>query len=37
MVADLSYTTLSGVVESWEDIRRIPDFGEKVGVLLFQK
>jgi hypothetical protein len=37
MVADMGFTTLSDVVESWDEVRRIPDYAEKAGVMLFQK
>jgi hypothetical protein len=37
MVADMSYTTVSRVLDSWELIRRLPNFEEKTGILLFQK
>jgi len=33
----MSYTTVSSVIDSWEDIRRIPNYEEQTGVLLFQK
>ena len=36
MVAEMSYYTVSNVVESWEMLRRIPDFQEKAGVELFK-
>ena len=37
MVADMSYTTVSGVIDSWEEIRRIDNYEKKVGVALFTK
>jgi hypothetical protein len=37
MVADMSYSTVSSVIDSWEEIRRLPKYEEKTGVLLFQK
>lgn len=37
MVADMSYSTVSSVIDSWEEIRRMPDYEEKAGVALFQK
>jgi hypothetical protein len=37
MVADMSYTTVSGVIDSWEEIRRIDGYEKKVGVSLFTK
>jgi len=37
MVADMSYSTVSQVIESWEKVRRSPNYEEKVGTTLFQK
>jgi hypothetical protein len=37
MVADMSYSTVSGVIDSWEDVRRVDEYEEKVGVELFTK
>lgn len=37
MVADMSYSTVSSVIDSWEEIRRIDDYEKKVGVALFTK
>jgi len=37
MVADMSYTTVSYVIDSWEEIRRLPNYEEQTGVLLFEK
>ena len=37
MVADMSYSTVSDVLDSWERIRRIPNYDEKTGILLFKK
>jgi hypothetical protein len=37
MVADMSYSTVSCVLDTWESIRRIPNYEEKTGVLLFKK
>ena len=37
MVADMSYSTVSQVIESWEKIRREPNYEEKTGKKLFQK
>jgi hypothetical protein len=37
MVVELTYQTVSSVVESWEALRRIPDYEEKAGILIFQK
>jgi hypothetical protein len=36
MVADMSYTTVSNVVDSWELLRRIDNYQEKGGVMLFK-
>eukprot|EP00339_Tiarina_fusa_P024134 CAMPEP_0117031376 /NCGR_PEP_ID=MMETSP0472-20121206/22562_1 /TAXON_ID=693140 ORGANISM="Tiarina fusus, Strain LIS" /NCGR_SAMPLE_ID=MMETSP0472 /ASSEMBLY_ACC=CAM_ASM_000603 /LENGTH=159 /DNA_ID=CAMNT_0004739695 /DNA_START=61 /DNA_END=540 /DNA_ORIENTATION=- len=37
MVADMSYSTVSNVIDSWEEVRRIPSYEEKTGVALFKK
>jgi hypothetical protein len=37
MVADMSYTAVSTVVESWEGIRRTKDYEEVAGVKLFRR
>jgi hypothetical protein len=37
MVADMSYTTVSNVIDSWESVRRIANYEEVVGVKLFVK
>lgn len=37
MVADMSYSTVSQVIESWEKIRRTENYEEKVGTRLFQR
>jgi hypothetical protein len=37
MVSDMSYSTVSDVIDSWEEIRRLPNYEEKTGVALFQK
>eukprot|EP00429_Kryptoperidinium_foliaceum_P010424 CAMPEP_0176002098 /NCGR_PEP_ID=MMETSP0120_2-20121206/470_1 /TAXON_ID=160619 /ORGANISM="Kryptoperidinium foliaceum, Strain CCMP 1326" /LENGTH=159 /DNA_ID=CAMNT_0017334673 /DNA_START=96 /DNA_END=575 /DNA_ORIENTATION=+ len=37
MVADMSYSTVSAVIDSWEEIRRLPQYEEKTGVSLFKK
>jgi hypothetical protein len=37
MVSDMSYTTVSNVIDTWEQIRRIKDFEAVVGTKLFQK
>ena len=36
MVNELSYTTISHVLDSWEEVRRIKNFEETVGTILFQ-
>jgi hypothetical protein len=36
MVAEISYTTVSNVMDSWEMMRSIPDFRTKAGVELFR-
>jgi hypothetical protein len=36
MVADMSYTTVSRVVDSWELMRRIDNYEEIAGVKLFR-
>ena len=36
MVRELSYTTISHVLDSWEEVRRIKNFEETVGTILFQ-
>lgn len=36
MVADMSYATVSNVVDSWELMRRIENYQEKAGVELFR-
>jgi hypothetical protein len=37
MVAEMSYSTVSQVIDSWEKVRRVENYGEKVGTKLFQK
>mmetsp|Transcript_20717 Transcript_20717/g.36417 ORF Transcript_20717/g.36417 Transcript_20717/m.36417 type:complete len:160 (+) Transcript_20717:90-569(+) len=37
MVADMTYSTVSNVVDSWEKVRLIPDFQKKLGVDLFRR
>jgi hypothetical protein len=37
MVKDMSYDTISKVIESWETARNRPDFEEKVGTLVLLK
>mmetsp|Transcript_28200 Transcript_28200/g.43443 ORF Transcript_28200/g.43443 Transcript_28200/m.43443 type:complete len:163 (-) Transcript_28200:121-609(-) len=37
MVADMSYSTVSYVIDSWEAVRRLPDYEEIVGKKLFIK
>jgi hypothetical protein len=36
MVADMSYITVSHVVDSWEMMRRIDNYQETAGVKLFR-
>jgi hypothetical protein len=37
MVQELSYNSLSNVIESWEQLRRIKNYEQIAGVKLFQK
>ena len=37
MVADMKYFTAENVIDSWEMIRRIPNYEEVAGVKLFKK
>lgn len=37
MVSDMSYTTVSNVLDTWEKIRRLPNYEEVIGTKLFQK
>jgi hypothetical protein len=37
MVAEMSYNTVSQVLDSWEKVRRVSNYEEKVGTQLFQK
>ena len=37
MVQELSYNTISHVMDSWEQVRRIKNYEEVAGVLLFQR
>lgn len=37
MVKDISYNTISYVIESWEQLRRIKDYDEVAGMKLFQR
>mmetsp|Transcript_45789 Transcript_45789/g.110985 ORF Transcript_45789/g.110985 Transcript_45789/m.110985 type:complete len:160 (+) Transcript_45789:141-620(+) len=37
MVADMSYSTVSNVIDSWEEVRRLKDYEQIVGVTLFTK
>lgn len=37
MVNELSYNTISHVIESWEQLRRIRNYEEVAGALLFQR
>jgi len=36
MVRELNYTTISYVIDSWEEVRRMKNFEETVGTILFQ-
>eukprot|EP00523_Entomoneis_sp_CCMP467_P013623 CAMPEP_0168792060 /NCGR_PEP_ID=MMETSP0725-20121227/14318_1 /TAXON_ID=265536 /ORGANISM="Amphiprora sp., Strain CCMP467" /LENGTH=192 /DNA_ID=CAMNT_0008842679 /DNA_START=82 /DNA_END=660 /DNA_ORIENTATION=- len=36
MVRELNYTTISHVLDSWEEVRRLKSFEETVGTILFQ-
>lgn len=33
----MSYSTVSSVIDSWEEIRRLPNYEENTGVMLFSK
>jgi len=37
MVADMSYDTVSNVIDSWEQVRRLDNYAEVVGTKLFIK
>jgi hypothetical protein len=37
MVADMQYATVSSVIDSWEQIRRLPEYEEATGTALFKK
>ena len=37
MVAELDFHTVKAIDDSWESMRRIPNYEEKAGVLLFRK
>lgn len=37
MVAEMSYQTCSTVFDSWEQVRNLDQYQEKVGVVLFAK
>lgn len=37
MVSDMSYSTVSQVLESWESVRRKENYEEVIGTRLFQK
>ena len=37
MVADLTFTTVSKILDSWESLRRIPDYEEVIGVKIFRR
>jgi len=34
---EISYNTLSLVLESWEQLRRSPNFEEEAGIVLYQQ
>eukprot|EP00980_Cylindrotheca_fusiformis_P029475 scaffold23479_cov143-Cylindrotheca_fusiformis.AAC.25 len=37
MVAEMSYSTVSSVIDTWEQVRRVPNYSRVIGTLLFQK
>jgi hypothetical protein len=37
MVAPMNYKTVTTVLESWEKVRRLPDYLDVVGPQLFSK
>mgnify|MGYP001074962486 CR=1 FL=1 len=37
MVAEMSYSTVSNVIDTWEEIRRRENYEKEVGTKLFQK
>jgi hypothetical protein len=37
MVQEMSYNVISHVLESWEQLRRIKNYEEVAGVILFQR
>jgi hypothetical protein len=37
MVADMSYSTVSNVIDSWEAVRRSDNYEVAVGTALFKK
>lgn len=37
MVREISYNTISDVMDSWEQLRRIKNYDEVAGVKLFQR
>ncbi|KAL7561909.1 hypothetical protein ACA910_005112 [Epithemia clementina (nom. ined.)] len=37
MVRELNYTTISHVMESWEELRRVPDYENVAGKILFKR
>jgi hypothetical protein len=37
MVQELTYTTISYVIDSWEALRRIQNYEQVAGVKLFEK
>jgi hypothetical protein len=37
MVKELSYSSLSRVIDTWEQLRRIKNYEEEAGGILFQR
>lgn len=37
MVAEMSYSTVSNVIDTWEQVRRTENYEQEVGTKLFQK
>jgi hypothetical protein len=37
MVQDMSYSTVETVLSTWEQVRRVPNYEEKLGTQLFQQ
>lgn len=36
MVAEMSYVTVSNVIDTWEKVRSIPNYEQVIGSKLFQ-